>query len=234
MRAGVVTERASTLSARAGHGRCRHYRCGGAPSPSFSARDLVYSYSFDNPKGRLLRRICCRCGRQSRPRTRRAGSASCWRDPTTGLTALQGVDDALHLRKGEAFIIHGASGGVGTLAVQFATLRGAQVLANRLRQRRSSRWRCALAPMRPSRGGARKNEDIAAEVRRFAPSGIDAVLALARGTAPRALPKHGPPRWARRLPQWCRASSHGHARASKSSATTRFPASGSSKGWAGP
>lgn len=36
--------------------------------------------------------------------------------PTTGLTALQGVDDALHLRRGESVIIHGASGGVGTLA----------------------------------------------------------------------------------------------------------------------
>ena len=49
--------------------------------------------------------------------------------PTTGLTALQGVDDALHLKDGENVIIHGASGGVGSLAIQFAKLRGARVLA---------------------------------------------------------------------------------------------------------
>jgi NADPH:quinone reductase-like Zn-dependent oxidoreductase len=49
--------------------------------------------------------------------------------PTTGLTALQGVDDALGLKEGMSVIIHGASGAVGTLAVQFARLRGARVLA---------------------------------------------------------------------------------------------------------
>jgi NADPH:quinone reductase-like Zn-dependent oxidoreductase len=49
--------------------------------------------------------------------------------PTTGLTALQGIDDALGLKKGETIIIHGASGGVGTLAVQFARIRGARVFA---------------------------------------------------------------------------------------------------------
>src|SRR6202008_4851232 len=49
--------------------------------------------------------------------------------PVSALTALQGVDDALHIRSGETLIIHGASGGVGSLALQFARLRGARVLA---------------------------------------------------------------------------------------------------------
>jgi osmotically-inducible protein OsmY len=48
---------------------------------------------------------------------------------TTGLTALQGIDDALAMKRGETIIIHGASGGVGTLVIQFAKLRGARVLA---------------------------------------------------------------------------------------------------------
>ena len=48
---------------------------------------------------------------------------------TTGLTALQGIDDALKIKRGETITIHGASGGVGTLAIQFAKLRGARVLA---------------------------------------------------------------------------------------------------------
>src|SRR5256885_16586937 len=36
----------------------------------------------------------------------------------TGLTALQGIDDALHLKPRETIVIHGATGGVGTLSVQ--------------------------------------------------------------------------------------------------------------------
>jgi NADPH:quinone reductase-like Zn-dependent oxidoreductase len=96
---------------------------------------------------------------------------------TTALTALQGVDDALHLRKGESVIIHGASGGVGTLAVQFAKLRGAQVLASA-----SGKDGVALA----RRLGADmavdgRREDIAAAAREFSPDGADAVLAFAAG-----------------------------------------------------
>jgi NADPH:quinone reductase-like Zn-dependent oxidoreductase len=48
---------------------------------------------------------------------------------TAGLTALQGIDDVLKIKRGEAVVIHGASGGVGSLALQFAKMRGARVLA---------------------------------------------------------------------------------------------------------
>ncbi|MEJ0007106.1 MAG: zinc-binding dehydrogenase [Steroidobacteraceae bacterium] len=48
---------------------------------------------------------------------------------TSGLSALQGIDDVLRLKAGETLIVHGAAGGVGTLAIQFAKLRGARVLA---------------------------------------------------------------------------------------------------------
>ncbi len=39
------------------------------------------------------------------------------------------VDDVLGIEEGESVVIHGASGNVGMLAVQFAKLRGARVLA---------------------------------------------------------------------------------------------------------
>ncbi len=48
--------------------------------------------------------------------------------PVTGLTALAGIE-TLRLRKGESVLIFGASGAVGTVAVQLAKLRGARVLA---------------------------------------------------------------------------------------------------------
>ena len=64
----------------------------------------------------------------------------------TGLTALAGIDDALGLRPGESVLIHGATGGVGTMAVQFAKRRGA-----RQRHRKRRRGPRAAAPARRRR-----------------------------------------------------------------------------------
>jgi NADPH:quinone reductase len=95
----------------------------------------------------------------------------------SGLSALQGLDDVLGLKAGEKLIIHGAAGAVGTLAVQFAKLRGAKVLATV-----SDDAGAALV----SRLGADvvingRTTDITAAARSFAPDGVDAVLALAGG-----------------------------------------------------
>ncbi len=46
-----------------------------------------------------------------------------------GITALRGLDDVLHVRRGDRILILGASGGVGHLALQIAKARGAFVLA---------------------------------------------------------------------------------------------------------
>lgn len=99
--------------------------------------------------------------------------------PISGLSALQGVDDVLNLKAGESLIIHGATGGVGTLAVQFAKLRGVRVLATV-----SDEAGAALV----KRLGADvvvngRTGDIAAAARGFAPEGVDAVLGLVGGDA---------------------------------------------------
>ena len=97
----------------------------------------------------------------------------------SGLSALQGIDDVLQVKSGDTLIIHGATGGVGTLAIQFAKLRGVKVLATA-----TSDEGMALA----RRLGADvvingRTQDIAAAARRFAPNGVDAVLGLAGGEA---------------------------------------------------
>ncbi len=47
--------------------------------------------------------------------------------PTSGLTALQALRDIAHVHPGQAVLITGASGGVGTFAVQIAKTLGAEV-----------------------------------------------------------------------------------------------------------
>jgi NADPH:quinone reductase len=95
----------------------------------------------------------------------------------SGLSALQGIDDILQMKSGETLLIHGASGAVGTLAVQFAKARGVKVLATV-----SSEEGRALV----SRLGADvvvngRTEDVAAAAGRLAPNGVDAVLGLVGG-----------------------------------------------------
>ena len=83
----------------------------------------------------------------------------------------------MHLREGESVIVHGASGGVGMIAAQFAQWRGARVLA-------TASGRDGIAFVR--RLGIAdvidgKEDDIALAAEEFAPAGIDAVLAFAGG-----------------------------------------------------
>lgn len=48
--------------------------------------------------------------------------------PTAGLAAWQSLFDIAGLERGQSVLIHGAAGGVGTLAVQFARWKGAYVI----------------------------------------------------------------------------------------------------------
>jgi NADPH2:quinone reductase len=149
----------------------------GAKVRRFRRGDRAYSYSFNNPKGAFYAEYVAvrseRVARVPRPLDlERAGAIA-----TTGLTALQGVDDALRLKSGESVLIHGAAGGVGTLAVQFAKLRGARVLA-------AATGKDGLALVRRLGADAAvdgRREDVGAAARRFAPEGLDAVLAFAGG-----------------------------------------------------
>jgi NADPH:quinone reductase-like Zn-dependent oxidoreductase len=141
--------------------------------------DEVYSYNWQNPKGGFYAEYVAVPADKVAPIPRRLDLRHAGAIPITGLTALQGIDHALGLKRGETIIIHGASGGVGTLAVQFARLRGARVFATA-----SGRDGVELV----QEMGAHvvvdgKRVDIDDQARRFAPDGVDAMLALAGGDA---------------------------------------------------
>ncbi len=145
----------------------------------FARGDTVYSYSFANPKGGFYAEyVAVVAEKVGRPPAmlslKEAGAVA-----TTGLTAIQGIDDVLHVKRGEAVVIHGASGGVGSLALQFAKMRGARVLATA-----SGQEGIALVRRLGADAAAdARRDDLKAAALEFAPDGVDAVLALAGGKA---------------------------------------------------
>jgi NADPH:quinone reductase len=139
--------------------------------------DQVYSYGWSNPKGGFYAEYVAVDADKVARIPKRIDLTQAGAMATIALTALQGIDDALQLRRGETIIVHGASGGVGMLAVQFAKLRGARVLAAA-----SGREGTALArDLGADAVVDGRKGDIAEAARRLAPDGVDAVLALAGG-----------------------------------------------------
>jgi len=101
----------------------------GAQVKRFKKGDRVYSYSYGSPKGGFYAEYVAVAASKVAPIPSPLDFVQAGAVPTIGLTALQGVDDALHIEPDERVIIHGASGNVGMLALQFAKARGARVLA---------------------------------------------------------------------------------------------------------
>jgi NADPH2:quinone reductase len=143
----------------------------------FAVGDRVYAYAFRNPKGNFSAEYVAvdadNVGMVPEHLSlKEAGAVT-----ATGLTALQGIDDVLHVTRGERVVIHGGSGGVGSLALQFAKRRGARVLA-------TASGRDGLALVRRLGADAvadGRRDDLKAAAKAFAPDGVDAVLALAGG-----------------------------------------------------
>ena len=151
----------------------------GAAVRDFKVGDAVYAYAWDNPQGGFYAEYVAVPAERVSPIPRNLTVTQAGAIGTTALTALQGVDDALHVRAGEALLVHGAAGGVGTLAVQFAKARGARVLATVTAPDEIGLVRGLGADVVIDG----RHADLTAAARAFAPPGLDAVLALAGGDA---------------------------------------------------
>ncbi len=91
--------------------------------------------------------------------------------PSAGLTALDAVERRLRQISGQVVLIHGASGGVGSIAVQLAKLFGAKVIATaRPENEQAARALGALWVL------DYRAADFAEQVRAIAPNGVDALI----------------------------------------------------------
>src|SRR2546421_917042 len=143
----------------------------------FAPGDVVYAYSFANPKGGFYAEYVAVAADNVARAPERLTLKEAGAVPATGITALQGIDDVLKIKRGESVVIHGASGGVGSLALQFAKMRGARVLAT-ASGRDGLRFVRRLGADAAADG---RRDDLAAAALLFAPAGVDAVLAFAGG-----------------------------------------------------
>jgi NADPH:quinone reductase len=149
----------------------------GSGARGFRIGDAVWAHDFLNPKGGFYAEYAAvpasNVGRiPDGLDLLHAGAAT-----ATALTAQQGVDDVLKVRRGETVLVFGATGAVGSLAIQFAKARGARVIATAsgLKARRF-----VLALGAEAAIDAR-SADAIDRLRSVAPQGLDAVIAFAGG-----------------------------------------------------
>jgi NADPH:quinone reductase len=95
--------------------------------------------------------------------------------PLAGITAMMAVD-ALALSEGDVVLVAGATGGVGSLAVQLAARAGARILAPALPEAESFLGDLGVSEVLPRDGG------VAQLVRERHPDGVDALLDLVNYT----------------------------------------------------
>jgi NADPH:quinone reductase-like Zn-dependent oxidoreductase len=143
----------------------------------FALGDAVIGYAFGDAKGGFYAEYVALGAEHVAPMPasldfREAGGIA-----VTGLTALAGIDDALDLRPGQTVLVHGATGGVGTLAVQFAKRRGARVIGTA----NGGEGRELLRRLGVDEAIDTSHDDLSDAVRRIAPGGADALLAFAGG-----------------------------------------------------
>jgi NADPH2:quinone reductase len=141
--------------------------------------DAAYGYAYGDRKGGFYAEYVALSAEHVAPMPasldfREAGGLA-----VTGVTALAGIDDVLAVKPGQTILVHGASGGVGTIAVQLAKRRDARVLATAI----GGDGRELLRRLGVDEAIDTLHDDVLSVVRRIAPDGVDGLLALAGGPA---------------------------------------------------
>lgn len=96
--------------------------------------------------------------------------------PLAGLTAYQAINKALAVSPDDIVLVHAASGGVGSFAVQIARAKGARVIGTASARNHDYLRELGAEPVEYGDG-------LAERVRRLAPGGVTAALDLVGGEA---------------------------------------------------
>lgn len=143
----------------------------------FQLGEAVYGYGDGDAKGGFYAEYVVLAAAHVAPFPTSIDFREAGAVPVSGLTALAGIDDAVGVRPGQTVLVHGASGSVGTFAVQFAKNRGARVLATgHGRDAREYLRGLGVETIIDT-----ETDDVLTVARGIAPDGVDALLAFAGG-----------------------------------------------------
>ncbi len=145
----------------------------------FALYDRVWAYQYENGKGGFYAEYVAVNMNNAALAPPQLDMVSAGASAVTGLTALQGIDDHLEVRQGETLLIVGASGAVGTLAIQFAKRLGAHVIGTAS----GDSAKALVRELGADHAVDARSDDAITLLERFAPDGLDAILALAGGDA---------------------------------------------------
>ena len=142
----------------------------------FDVGDHVWAYQYGNKKGGFYAEYVVVDADNVTALPDGLTMAEAGAGLVTGLTALQGIADHLELRAGETVLIFGASGAVGTLAVQFAAkYKHAHVIAIAS----GAKAKTLLKKLGAEVVIDGRKPDAVDRIADAAPDGLDAILALA-------------------------------------------------------
>lgn len=149
----------------------------GARVRRFHVGDRVWAYEFINPKGGFYAEYVAVNAQHVGQIPRRLDLLHAGAATVTAITALLGIEDALRVRRDETVLIFGATGAVGTMAVQFAKGRGARVIATATGRKASQ----LVSSLGADAAFDARADNAVDRLRKLAPDGLDAALALAGG-----------------------------------------------------
>jgi NADPH:quinone reductase len=141
--------------------------------------DRVWAYEYSNPKGGFYAEYVAIKAEHVAAVPPSLDLLEAGAAAVTGLTAQQGIDNHLSVREGETVLIFGASGAVGTLAVQFAKRRRARVIGTAS----GSDATALVRDLGANEVFDPRRDDAADRLREIASEGLDAALAFAGGPA---------------------------------------------------
>ena len=151
----------------------------GARVRRFSEGDRVWAYEFINSKGGFYAEFVAVNSEHVGVVPKRFNLLQAGAVTVTGLTALQGIDVHLRVKAADTVLVLGASGAVGSLAVQFAKRHGARVIGTG-RGKKASEF---VRKLGVDKVIDPTSKEAVKQLCEFAPNGIDAALVTAGGEA---------------------------------------------------